>query len=378
MGLVSMGSGAPQIGLDIGTDRVRAAILKPSGSGITLAGYAHVPMPMGAIVDGEIVDSELVASAIRDLWRQPGIKGKDVIIGVSNQKVVVRLIDLPYMERAELEGAIQYQAQDYIPIPIEDAILDFQIIGDYMTPADEHMMEVLLVAAQRDMIAASVAAVESAGLRLSAIDVTTFAITRAVLGGGLDVVPDSDEGPGEAVAIIHIGSGLTNIAVVEKGVPRFTRVSALSGNQFTQAVANVLNLPFSEAEKLKIDAGLPDISGEYIEQASGHGDEETQRRQVAQDALEREANKFIAEVRRSLDYYLTQTTQVRTIRRILMTGSAAQLANMAAYLEKGLQAEVSLSDPLRFVQVSGSAQQAVMSDRMGAAPAIGLALGGVL
>jgi len=373
-----MGSGAPQIGLDIGTDRVRAAILKPSGSGITLAGYAHVPMPMGAIVDGEIVDSELVASAIRDLWRQPGIKGKDVIIGVSNQKVVVRLIDLPYMERAELEGAIQYQAQDYIPIPIEDAILDFQIIGDYMTPADEHMMEVLLVAAQRDMIAASVAAVESAGLRLSAIDVTTFAITRAVLGGGLDVVPDSDEGPGEAVAIIHIGSGLTNIAVVEKGVPRFTRVSALSGNQFTQAVANVLNLPFSEAEKLKIDAGLPDISGEYIEQASGHGDEETQRRQVAQDALEREANKFIAEVRRSLDYYLTQTTQVRTIRRILMTGSAAQLANMAAYLEKGLQAEVSLSDPLRFVQVSGSAQQAVMSDRMGAAPAIGLALGGVL
>jgi len=378
VGLVSMGSGAPQIGLDIGTDRVRAAILKPSGSGITLAGYAHVPMPMGAIVDGEIVDSELVASAIRDLWRQPGIKGKDVIIGVSNQKVVVRLIDLPYMERAELEGAIQYQAQDYIPIPIEDAILDFQIIGDYMTPADEHMMEVLLVAAQRDMIAASVAAVESAGLRLSAIDVTTFAITRAVLGGGLDVVPDSDEGPGEAVAIIHIGSGLTNIAVVEKGVPRFTRVSALSGNQFTQAVANVLNLPFSEAEKLKIDAGLPDISGEYIEQASGHGDEETQRRQVAQDALEREANKFIAEVRRSLDYYLTQTTQVRTIRRILMTGSAAQLANMAAYLEKGLQAEVSLSDPLRFVQVSGSAQQAVMSDRMGAAPAIGLALGGVL
>jgi type IV pilus assembly protein PilM len=91
-------------------------------------------MPMGAVVDGDIVDPSAVASAIRELWRQPGIKGRDVVTGISNQKVVVRLIDLPFMEREELQGAIQYQAQDYIPIPIEDAILDFQIIGDYMTP----------------------------------------------------------------------------------------------------------------------------------------------------------------------------------------------------------------------------------------------------
>ncbi len=376
MGLVSMGSSVPQIGLDIGTDQVRAAILKPSGSGITLSGYARVPMSIGAVVDGEIVDPPAVTAAIKDLWRQPGIKGKDVIIGVSNQKVVVRLIDLPFMEQAELEGAIQYQAQDYIPIPVEDAILDFQIIGDYMTPADEHMMEVLLVAAQRDMIDSAVSAVQAAGLRLSRIDVTSFAITRAVLSGGSSVLPDSDEEPGEAVAVIHIGSGLTNIAVVEKGIPRFTRVSSLSGNQFTQAVANVLNLTFDEAERLKIESGLPDISGAAPDEPADS--EDAQMRQVTQDALEREVNKFIAEVRRSLDYYLTQTTQVRTIRRILMTGSGAQLKNMPAYLEKGLQAEVMLSDPLRFVQVSGSVEAAVAADRMGAAPAIGLALGGVV
>ena len=378
MGLVSMGSGAAQVGLDIGTDQVRAAILKPSGSGISLTGYARVDMPIGAVVDGEIVDPPAVSSAVRDLWRQPGVRGKEVNIGVSNQKVVVRLIDLPFMEQAELQGAIQYQAQDYIPIPVEDAILDFQIIGDYMTPADEHMMEVLLVAAQRDMIASAVDAVEAAGLRLNRIDVTSFAITRAVLGGDMSVLPDADEQPGEAVAVIHIGSGLTNIAVVEKGVPRFTRVSSLSGNQFTQAVANVLNLTFDEAERLKIESGLPEISGETPAPASDSEDPTAQMRQVTQDALEREVNKFIAEVRRSLDYYLTQTTQVKTIRRILMTGSGAQLKNMPAYLEKGLQTEVALSDPLRFVQVSGSVEAAVMADRMGAAPAIGLALGGVV
>ncbi len=377
MGLISMGSGAPPVGLDIGTDHVRAAVLKASSSAPTLAAYGRVDMPMGAVVDGEIVDPAAVSSAIRELWRQPGIKGREVLTGVSNQKVVVRLIDLPFMERDELQGAIQYQAQDYIPIPVEDAILDFQIIGDYMTPGDEHMMEVLLVAAQRDTIEATVSAVEGAGLRLSGIDVTSFAIVRSTLGSGLSVLAEEEEGPGEAVAVIHIGSGLTNIAVVEKGVPRFTRASSLSGNQFTQAVANVLNLTFDDAERLKIRAGLPDISAQTHAQPDAD-DADARMVQTAQDALEREVNKFIAEVRRSLDYYLTQTTQARTIRRIHLTGSSAQLAHMNTYLEKGLQAEVVLSDPLRFVQVGSSARMAAEDDRMGAAPAIGLALGGVM
>lgn len=369
MGLLSLGAQPMPIGLDIGTDHVRAAQLKSVGAGHALTAYGLVPIPMGAVVEGEIVDTEAVSSAIKELWRRYGLHGKDVAIGVSNQKVVVRLIDLPFMERAELEGAIQYQAQDYIPIPIEDAILDFQIIGDYMTPADEHMMEVLLVAAQRDMIANAVTAVEGAGLRLSQIDVTSFAIVRALLGSVESVLPTEEEESGEAMAVIHISSGITNIAVVEKGVPRFTRVSSIAGNQFTQSIANVLNLTFDEAEELKIRAGLPDIEG-------GEPTTDDQAVQVARDALEREVNKFIAEVRRSLDYYLTQATQIRTIRKIYMTGSGSRLSHIANYMAKGLQAEVVLSDPLQRIQVASSVEAAVTDDRMGAAPAIGLAMGG--
>ncbi len=363
------------VGLDIGTDHLRAAQLKPSGAGLSLVGYGLVNVPMGSVVEGEIVDTEAVSSAIRELWRRSSIHGKDVSIGVSNQKVVVRLIDLPFMERDELEGAIQYQAQDYIPIPVEDAILDFHIIGDYMTPTDEHMMEVLLVAAQRDMIENAVAAVEGAGLRLAQIDLTSFAIVRAVLGAGTTFLPGEEEEAGEAVGVIHISSGLTNIAVVERGVPRFTRVSSIAGSQFTQAIANVQNLTFDEAEELKIRAGLPDIDAGAA-QPLVEGDLGGQSMQVAQDALEREVNKFIAEVRRSLDYYLTQATQIRTIRKIYMTGSGSQLMNMASYLEKGLQAEVVVVDGISHVQVASGAQQVALADRMGAAPAIGLAMGG--
>ncbi|MDP2182441.1 MAG: type IV pilus assembly protein PilM [Actinomycetota bacterium] len=376
MGAFSLGTQPMPIGLDIGTDHIRAAQLKPSGSGFVLGAYGRVNLPMGAVVEGEVVDTEAVSSAMKELWRRHGLHGKDVSIGVSNQKVVVRLIDLPYMERAELEGAIQYQAQDYIPIPIEDAILDFQIIGDYMTPADEHMMEVLLVAAQKDMIGNAVLAVEQAGLKLAQIDVTSFAIVRSILGMGGTVLPGEDEAIGEAIGVIHISSGLTNIVVVEREVPRFTRVSSIAGNQFTQAIANVLNLTFDEAEELKIRVGLPDIDSAAAQAVVPDVDQQTY--QVAQDALEREVNKFIAEVRRSLDYYLTQATQVRTIRKIYMTGSGAQLSNMAGYIEKGLQAEVVLADPLQWVQVPGGLQDLVLADRMGSAPVVGLAMGGAV
>lgn len=373
MAPVSFGAAPRPVGLDIGTDYIRAAQVKPSGSGNALSAYGLAAMPFGAVVEGEVVDPEAVSLAIKELWKRGGFRNKTVAVGVANQKVVVRLIDLPYMERAELAGAIQYQAQDYIPIPVEEAIIDFQIIGDYMTPADEHMMEVLLVAAQRDMVANIVDAVEGAGLRLAQVDVTAFALVRALFGMTPSWLADETENPG-AVGVVHISSGLTNIAVVERGLPRFTRVSSLAANQFTQAIANVLNLTFDEAEELKSRVGLPSIDSPN-EGAAGI---DPQVVQTAQEALEREANKFIAEVRRSFDYYLTQATNVHGIGRIYLIGTGAALRNLPMYLERGLQTQVVIGDALQGLTMSGSAEQNVLADRMGCAPAIGLALGGVV
>jgi type IV pilus assembly protein PilM len=372
LGSISFGGSSAAIGLDIGTDHIRVAQVKPAGAGFELSGYGRVDIPMGAVVEGEIVDVDAVTSAIKELQRRSNVRGKNVAIGVANQKVIVRLIDLPYMERTELEGAIQYQAQDYIPMAVEESILDFQIIGDYMTPSDEHMMEVLLVAAHRDMIGNAVAAVEGAGLKLTQIDVSSFAIVRALMGMGQPVVASADEGA--AVGVIHISSGITNITVVERGVPRFNRISSLAGNQFTQAIANVMNLTFDEAEALKLQVGLPDVESGMSDVPEGI---DPSLVQPVQESLEREVNKFIAEVRRSLDYYLTQTAQVRTIQRILLTGSGAQLKNLAGYLEKGLQAKVEIGDPLAYVKPVSGSQQAVTSDSYGSVVAIGLAMGGL-
>ncbi|MHB1016468.1 MAG: type IV pilus assembly protein PilM [Coriobacteriia bacterium] len=371
MGSLSFGSSQSAIGLDIGTEHVRVAQVKTTGAGYTLTAYGRADVPMGAVADGEIVDASAVSSAIKELWRRSGVRGKVVSTGVSNQRVIVRLIDLPFMERGELQSAIQYQAQDYIPMAVEESIIDFQIIGDYMTPSDEHMMEVLLVAAHREMIGNTVTAVEGAGLKLGQIDVSSFAVVRALMGESTAVLPDEDT---PATAVIHISAGLTNIAVVERGIPRFNRISSLAENTFTQAVSNVLNIGLDEAEELKMAIGLPNIETGESMSVPGISGEQVQ---IVHQSLEREANKFIAEVRRSLDYYLTQTSQVSSIHRILLTGSGAQLRNFASYLEKGLQAQVTLGDPVEHLKVASSARDAVGADRSGSVTAIGLAIGGL-
>ena len=374
MASLSGGSSSGAVGLDIGTDHIRLAQLRASGAGFVLQRYGVVGLPLGSVVEGEVVDPEAVGAAIRDLMRSVGMRaGVEVSAGVSNQKVVIRLIDLPYMDAGELAGAIQYQAQDYIPIPVEEAIIDFQVIGDYMTSADEHMMEVLLVAAQRDMIDQLVWSVDRSGLRLSAIDVSSFAIVRGLLGVAPELQPI--EGEGEATAIIQMSAGITNIVVVEKGVPRFTRVSPLAANDFTQAVANALNTTFAVAEDLKLRVGLPNPDGSTGIIAA---DIDPALAQGAQEALEREVTKFIAEVRRSLDYYLTQTSSVRAIKRVLLTGSGAQLRNLDSYIERGLQASVELADASAWVQVPPQLQPLFSSDRYGATAAIGLAMGSVV
>ena len=375
MASFSLGTASAAVGLDIGTDHVRLAQVKPDGALYTLQKYGVVGVPLGAVVEGEIVDVEAVGASVRELMRATGLRNAEVCVGVSNQKVVVRLVDLPYMQEPELEGAIQYQAQDYIPIPVEEAILDFQVIGDYMTTADEHMMEVLLVAAQRDMIDATAMAVQRAGLRLRQIDVTSFGVVRGLLGTAESVLPDETD-VAEAIGIVHMTGGLTNIVVVEKGIPRFTRVSAIAGNGLTQAVASALDVTFDEAEDLKRRVGLPavDETGSAAQPPDGV---DAAKAEAVRDALEREVAKFVAEIRRSLDYYLTQASQVRAIKRILLTGSSAQMENLDAYLERGLQAKVEFADPLRWLSVPAQFQAIMQADRMGSTAAVGLAMGSV-
>src|ERR1700730_13324951 len=124
------------IGLDIGSHAVRAAEVKVDGHGTTLQRYAHVDLPPGAVADGEVVDATAVGSALRRLWAEGRFTQKRVIVGVSSQRAIVRQADVPAMTEDELRSALKFEAQDLIPIPAEEALLDFSIIDDHVANGD--------------------------------------------------------------------------------------------------------------------------------------------------------------------------------------------------------------------------------------------------
>lgn len=348
------------IGLDIGSSGVRAAQVAFAKPPVSLEGFGQVGLPYGAMHDGEVVDQTTVAAAISQLWRHAGFRSKKVSVGVANQKVVVRPIDLPYMPEQELRGAMQFQVQEYIPIPVEDAVLDFQILDEYVTEREERMMRVLLVAAQKEMVSNLVATVQRAGLDPVGVDVTPLALVRSV-GEAEGVLGQA--GAGEA--IVDVGAEITNIVVHEGGIPRFVRILLIGGTSLTEAVAAGLGVSFEDAENIKHRTGISPSPAEAAAQAD-----------PAPRILEERAAAFINEVRGTIDYYLAQAEATR-ISRVVLTGGGSKLHNLPARLTDAVHLPVEVGSVLRRLRVGrlrlSEDQLAEAEPLMG--PSVGLALG---
>lgn len=337
------------VGLDIGTHAVHVAQVQTVRGQPTLVNFGGVALPTGAVREGEVVDVDTVAAAVRQLWSDAGIRQKQVHLGVSNQRVVVRQIDLPYLEEPELRSALRFQVQEYIPIPVEEAELDFQRLEEFTGEGDVRMVRILLVAAHQEMVANHVAAAVDAGLRPVGIDLNAFAILRAV-------IPDPEHVQGSEM-LVDVGAGVTNILVHEQGVPRFVRILVMGGGDISEGLASALGISYEDAEATKIQAGL--MSG---------GD----AARVIQDRID----QFIDEVRGSLDYYLAQTGAGQ-VARVLLSGGGAKMAGLPERLSAALNVPVELGHPLSALPVKGTVygpeQLAEVEPVL--ATAIGLAMG---
>ncbi len=366
--------GAPAVGLEIGTNMFRAVQLKSAPGPPVLAHYGAIRVPVGSVVDGEIMDVEAIWQSIVKLWQRAKIREKRVIIGVANQKVVIRLAELPFMPKIELKTSIRYQAQEFIPIPIEETILDFQVVREFVDENGDKKMEILLVAAQKGMVGNCVAAVEKAGLKPEVVDITSFAMARSLMSQ-LPIIPDENViEKEEAVALVNVGAGITNIVVVEKGIPKFTRVTSVAGNNFTQAIADSLSCSFDEAEELKIKIGLPPLAGEEPQKVPKEMEDKVVQ---VQDILKNETAKFNTEVKRSLDYYLAQASRVGGIGKAIFSGAGSRLANFLPYIEKNLGVGIEIGHPLEKVKISSRlSEKEIRAEESSLAIPIGLALRG--
>ena len=344
------------IGLDIGTSAVRAAqITTGRGGSISLVGFGQVALPPGAVSDGEVRDPGPVAEAIAQLWKRAKLRAKKAVIGVANQRVVVRTVDLPFLEEKDFRSSLRFQVADHIPMPVDDAQLDFQIIGDYTTDTQEHMMRVLLVAAATDMVEGFVGASASAGIEALAVDLTPFAVARAVSPAARREI-----GMAGSEAVVDVGAGVTNIVVHHNGEPRFVRILLVGGDDATSALADELGVSFDEAEALKLDLGR------------GVGSPETQQ------VLGSRVDALVDEIRGSIDYYMSQEDS-EPLASLLLTGGGSLTPGLLERLEQAARIEVQRARPLADIDVGRSGltpeQVAQVEPVIGAA--LGLAIGGI-
>lgn len=339
------------VGLDIGTSSVKVCQLKETKRGFQLVSFGMIPLPPEAIVDGSIMNATAVVDAIRELITSQRIKAKDASVSVSGHSVILRKINLPVMTREELDESIQWEAEQYIPFDINDVNIDVAILNEHN---DQGQMDVLLVAAKKDMINDYTSVVREAGLNATIVDVDAFAVQNAFEA-------NYDLPVGETVALINVGASVVNINVIQSRVSAFTRDIAQGGNQYTDEIQKQLNVSYDEAEALKIGGGG--------NEADSVVPQEVER--VMQQVSETIAN----DVQRSLDFY-GATSADATIHRICLSGGCAKVPALARTIEAKTGVPVEELDPFRQVDCTAKGLDPGFLSRQGplATVSLGLAL----
>jgi type IV pilus assembly protein PilM len=340
-----------RIGLDVGSTAVRAAEVVNGSDPPSLVRAAQVPLPPGAVESGEVRDVEALSSAIRELWQRGAFKSKQAVLGVGNQRVVVREITVPALPPKELKQSLAFQVQDLIPIPVDEAVLDYDVLEE-LEQDGAKMLRLLVVAAQRDMVNRMVDAVVRAKVEPVGVDLVPFALIRAV---GQDEGLGLQDGDVGGEAIVDVGSDVTNICVHERGVARFVRILPSGGRDVTVAMATSLGIPEEDAEALK--RGQPVDGGPSEEQV-----DTTRQARVA---------ALVDEIRSSLDFYRSQTPGAE-VSRVLVTGGGSKLPGLVELLDERVDAQVQRGHAFEKVAVRLDMDQGTMFE---AEPLLAVSLG---
>ena len=314
------------VGLDIDPSGLTAVEVAVNGR-ISVERAATAPLEAGILRDGEIADVEGLTEALRALWKQNKRLGKRVRVGVASQKIVVRVIDMPPIDDPkQLDTAVRFQAQDHLPMPVDSAVLDHQALG-VVDSGSGPRQRVLLVAARREMVDRILAAVRGAGLRPEGIDLSAFAMVRALYR------PAEGEAP---ILYVAVG-GLTNLAVARGTTCLFTRAAGAGLEALTIELAERRSLTLEHARGWLAHVGLE----EPLEEIEGDAAIVAEARRVLLEGVRRIA----ADVRNTLDFHSAQAT-AEPVSRAILTGPATSVPGFAAALraELGLPVEIGAVD----------------------------------
>lgn len=322
------------VGLDIEAGSIAATEVRFNG-GAELVASAIAPLPPGIFHEGEVVDAAALAEALKVLFAENKLS-KQVRLGVGNQRVVVRTLRLPALEDPkEMEAAVRFQAQEQIPMPLDQAVLEHQVVGG--VPAAEGaapQVDVLVVAARRDMVAAYVGPVRRAGLEPVGLDLSAFGMIRA-LGGIAEPATEPGERPQQAVLYCSLGD-VTNLAVARGMACLFTRVSHVGFENISGELATRRGLAPEHAFQWLAYVGLERPTAEI------DGDQDTVL--ASRGALEDGVTGLVDEIRLSLDYYGAQGAAI-PVKRIVLCGPGSAIDGLPQRMEAGLGLPIGVARP---------------------------------
>ncbi|WP_171818329.1 type IV pilus assembly protein PilM [Pyxidicoccus fallax] len=352
-----MAKGKLALGLDIGSTSIKMILLKEQRKrgevGYALQSFGMKPLPPEAIVDGALMNSTAIVQAVQELMSELKVKSKDVAIGVSGHSVIIKKIQMPRMSQDELEESIQWEAEQYIPFDVKDVNIDTQILDGGANDATGQM-DVLLVAAKKDMINDYTTVVSEAGLAPVVVDVDAFAVQNM-----FSVNYDLPEK--ETVVLINAGASVVNINIIANGVTVFTRDVTIGGNQFTEEIQKQLNVSYEEAEALKIGGNQADADSVVP--------------QDVERVLSSVAEQVAGEIQRSLDFY-AGTAADSNFSKVYLSGGTAKIPALFKTIEARTGVPVEILNPFRKIEVDNRKFDPafIMDVAPMAAVAVGLAL----
>jgi type IV pilus assembly protein PilM len=344
----------PMLGLDISSTAVK--LLELSASSGRSAGryrvesYAVQPLQANAVVEKNIADVDAVGQAIRDVVKRSGSKAKQAAVAVSGSAVITKVITMPAsLSDSEMESQIQLEADQYIPYPLEEVNIDFEVLG--ASEKNPEMVDVLLAASRSENVDDRVAALELAGLSAAVVDVEAYAMENAfsLIAGQL-----SDYGEDQTVAIADVGATITTLNVLHNNKIIYTREQNFGGRQLTEEIQRRYGLSHEEAGMAKRQGGLPD---NYVP-----------------EVLEPFKEALVQQVSRSMQFFFS-SSNYNSVDYIVLAGGSTSIAGVDELIEEKLGTPTLVANPFANMSVSSGVKlQSLSNDAPSLMIACGLAL----
>lgn len=312
------------IGLDLGMSYIKAVELHHEPHVLPqLALYAAVPATSYPLTSDSENDVKANAEALKNLFNAFPFNSRSVVVALPESQIFTRVINLPRMNEKELKNALQWEAEQYVPVALNDVNLDWQVLNGVEENGGNSQMEVLLIAAPKSLVVKYLKVLQMAGLEVLGIETETLAASRSLVGSNVST---------PTTMVVNIGSATTDLAVVSRGSLRFTRSVSTGGAALARAVSQSLGFDLDQAEEYKKTYGL----------------DETKLEGKVTQAIKPIFDVIVEEIKRSIAFYSTHHKEEK-IKRLVISGGTASLPGIIVYLADSLDVEVQLGNPWAFV-----------------------------